>query len=184
MAQSKNRRRALVPGFTKAVRARGRLAQAIGSFAMNFAILEKQVNHSIGVLLRIPTTSMVELLTAAIRNVSTRLDILQSLVNGCKMSKRLPSDLLSSITEIRELNSDRNGLLHGNWSGYSPLTKEWPKIWPKTNQKFTRAIKLISVKSVQSCDRRCVREFVRLSKRIKRYDEYREKLEASHEKRA
>jgi len=31
-----------VPGFTKAVRARGRLAQAIGSFAMNFAYLKNR----------------------------------------------------------------------------------------------------------------------------------------------
>jgi hypothetical protein len=176
MAKSK-KTRVKVPGLDEAVAARKRLAEAIGSFAMNFVVLENQVNHAVGVFLRIPTIKMRQLLTAAIRNTSTRLDILQSLVNGCKMTKALRINLSNCVKQIRDSNTYRNRLLHDTWTGYQPHDRSWQKVRAITDSKFRYQSKTFSPKTVAAEDRKCIRLLVRLNKLTKRYDDYRQRQE-------
>lgn len=150
---------------------------------MNFVILENQVNHAVGVFLSLPTVKMRQLLTSAIHSVSTRLDILQSLVNGCRMTKQLRVDLNACVKQVRELNGYRNWLLHDAWIGYNEATGEWAKLRPRTDKKLTYQTKAFSSKAISAEDRKCIRTLVRLSKLTRRFDEYRERL-ASRQKRA
>lgn len=116
--------------------AEDRLALSIGKFIMRFSVMETHINHSIGVILRFPTSKVTRLVTGAIINVNLRLDILSSLANGYKMNDDLRSRFNTAITKARNLNDYRNWLVHDQWSGYQPTTGEWQKIKGETKKKF------------------------------------------------
>jgi hypothetical protein len=102
------------------------LTRALGLYAMEFVALESQVDISIGIFLRIPHEPHAIILTSAIFNVSTRLDILHSLVNAVVAPEKMTAELDSCLKEIRELNAYRNWILHNTWAGFEP-----PDTWPK-----------------------------------------------------
>lgn len=110
------------------------LAHAIGIFTIEFACLERSANHAIAVFLKLPTIRISDLVFAAIRNVSARLDILQSLVSGMVMSDHHRSEMRAIIAEIRDLNVYRNWLVHDAWGGRSPDNGEWLKRRPRTDK--------------------------------------------------
>ncbi len=64
----------------------GRLATAIGKFSMEFVVVERQANWAIAVFLQLKTNQISDLLFGAIRNFSTKLDILESLIAGMAMA--------------------------------------------------------------------------------------------------
>jgi len=116
--------------------AESRLAFAIGTFVMRFAMLEGAINHAIGVILRTPTMDVTKVVTAPIINVNIRLDILSSLINGYKMKKETRSQFNTEIGKSRKLNDYRNWLVHDQWGGYMPVTDHWQKIKPEVREKF------------------------------------------------
>lgn len=130
-------------------------AAAIGTFVMHFVRLETHVNAVMCTFLRIPREGLSELLVAAIRNVSTRLHILESLVNGVEMPTDLRAELRSRIKEVRDLNTDRNWLLHTRQGVYLPQEDAWQRISAQTRDRFKRKVKHFSIADVQAKTEQC-----------------------------
>ena len=151
-----------------------RLAEEVGLFAIEFVHLEKQFDHAIGVFLRIPYAGLATILTSAINSVTTRLNILQSLVNGCRMTKRMRAELNMCVVKIRELNTYRNWLLHNSWGGYLPTQRAWQKMRWRVQIKAQRQYATFTHRAIRQKNSRCLRTAVRLSKLVKRYEAYRD----------
>ena len=147
--------------------ARKRLSNAIGVFCIEFAFLEKYINWGIEVLLPLHSKKKADLLLGPIRSVDTRLDILESLVNGIKMDLAIRVELLSFIKSCRELNTYRNWLLHGQWSGWHPMDDSWTKFGTETKKKFKYKWKSFNAKEIEVEAAKCIPLVVNFMKAMK-----------------
>ena len=158
-----------------------RLATAIGKFSIEFVVVERQANWAISVLLQLKTNKISDLLFAAIRNLSTRLDILESLIAGMAMDDSIRTELKECVISIRGLNVYRTWLLHDAWSGYVPPTDEWQKIRPRTDKKLHYQSESFSALTINARTEECRKVIARLSKAMKAYYKNRSRRATSPE---
>jgi hypothetical protein len=123
--------------FTPYAEAEAQLAQAIGLFSMRFATLERHLNWATGILSG-TTEDRGRVLMAAIRNVSTRLDVFSALVVGLKIEANVRQRLKECAKEIGRLNAYRNIVLHNDWTGRSGPPERWNKVWTVTGRDGAR----------------------------------------------
>lgn len=97
------------------------LALSLGRFAIEFADMEDALNRTIHELLRLQEDTG-HALTSAIMNVSTRLDILRSLVTQIPLQNDYQRIIQSAIDEAFEINTKRNWFLHDAWAGSMTLS--------------------------------------------------------------
>ncbi|MEQ9638440.1 MAG: hypothetical protein RIM84_00320 [Alphaproteobacteria bacterium] len=154
--------------------ARDKLGLAIGKFTMTFAALEAQADHAIWVFLRLPTSMVGQLLTGAIINVSTRLNILESLVKGMRMEPGMEANLCETVTAIRDMNAYRNWLVHDQWGAYQPNSGSWQKIRTRTDAKFHFQHKDFSAAEIDQQTAACFGLRAKLSQQMSDYSRWRD----------
>ena len=160
-----------------------RLATAIGKFSIEFLVVERYANWAISVFLQLKTNKISDLLFAAIRNFSTRLDILESLTTGMAMDDSIRTELKECVSSIRDLNAYRTWLLHDAWGSYVPPSDEWQKIRPRTDKKLHYQSESFSVSIINARTEECRKVVVRLSKAMKAYNKNRDGQATSPETR-
>ena len=147
-------------------------AEALGQFAMRFAVLEHQMNEVIRELLGLePAPGAI--LTSAIQSVSLRLDILEALLDGLKI-KGPVGDIRKALATTRSLNGLRNHLLHDRWdtisfnSGEEPLFKKlrYVKEPAKGRKKGNPPFKSLDLKYSKSEVRKSALECWALARRV------------------
>ena len=111
---------------------------------------------------------------AAIRNVSTRLDIFAALASGIDMAPEVKARLRDCAAQIGDLNGYRNTLLHNKWGGnfLNADFESWTKIWTETSRrKSQRRSKTFTAAEIKARADECLRCRVLLSDGIKAYQE-------------
>lgn len=109
----------------------------IGRFVTRFAELEMWVNDIIGLLLNLkPETAQA--LTSAIMNLSTRLDILNSLIERLDMSEDHRATLQQIADRTIALNAFRNWLIHEPWIGRSYDQEPSKAVYLKRRMRASR----------------------------------------------
>jgi hypothetical protein len=133
-----------------------RLAFAIGKFVMEFASMEGAINRGIGELLHVSELDC-QLIVGPILNVNLRLDILQSLASGKEMPSAIRGLLNSAIQRARNLNDDRNWIVHDEWAAYMDTSDQWQKIKPETKAKFRMKAKFYSPAEIMVRTKECAK---------------------------
>jgi hypothetical protein len=115
------------------------LAEAVGFFSIEFAELEACLDNTIHELLSLePDTGTA--LTSAIRNLSTRLDILESLARELEIADEHRKPLQTAIEKTIGLSSYRNWLLHDRWTGSGVLLAgDGPKTPQHSKQRMRKS---------------------------------------------
>jgi hypothetical protein len=112
------------------------LAMAIGRFSIEFSAMEDRLDCLIHELLGLePDTGYA--LTSAIRNTSTRMEILRSLVEDATMAVKNKAALLSLLDTAAALNTYRNRLLHNAWSGSINSSRD--PVWRHQKRRLQRS---------------------------------------------
>jgi hypothetical protein len=96
------------------------LALSLGRFAIEFAEMEDALNRTIHEILGLQENTGYAL-TSAIFNVSTRLDILESLVAQIRLLDGHQEIIQAAVDEAFKINSKRNWFLHDAWAGTMTL---------------------------------------------------------------
>ncbi|MBS7669460.1 hypothetical protein [Croceicoccus gelatinilyticus] len=142
------------------------LAAAVGELSVNFSHLEGHLNWAIARLLG-TTEGRGKVVAAAIRNVSTRLDIFAGLVQIIDMPAATKDALLASHKEIQRLNALRNHLLHNRW------TSNENKIWLDINRgKVSLKSRKFKPEEISREAKACVSAIASLMDAIKLFQEY------------
>lgn len=145
-------------------RQRTELASALGMFAIEFATMEHWFDEAIRHLLgldRMPGA----MLTGAILNVSTRLDIFEALANELPMDDDIRKDLIAQHKKIGRLNSQRNWLLHNQWVGTSiksddPIERHYKGKIDRRDRKWkSRGFSIAEIEQLSNECREVVRGF-------------------------
>jgi ribosomal protein S15P/S13E len=122
--------------------------QPVGKFVFAFGELEKQIDWCIGSLLHAEKKSQHPSVASQIRNLCSRIAILEALFRLLTTDKERRSELRSIVKQLRALVMFRNGLLHGPWGAYIEERQTWQK--PRTDPKDLRPWALeVTVESIE-----------------------------------
>ena len=110
--------------------------QPIGKFVFGFGELEKQIDWCISSLLHAETASQHPSVASQIRNLCSRIAIVEALFRLLTTDKDRRAELRSIVKQLRGLVMFRNGLLHGPWGSYVEDRQTWQK--PRTDPKDLR----------------------------------------------
>lgn len=105
--------------------------QPIGKLVFAFGYLEQQIDWCISALLQAGRKHEAPSVASQIRNLCSRIALLEALFRLQIADKARQAELHGIIKQLRVLIKFRNGLLHGPWGAYSPETVAWQK--PRTD---------------------------------------------------
>lgn len=105
--------------------------QPIGKLVFAYGHLEQQIDRCISVLLHANREREGPSVASQIRNLCSRIALLEALFRLLTADKARQAELHSIIKQLRALIKFRNGLLHGPWGSYSANKEIWQK--PRTD---------------------------------------------------
>jgi hypothetical protein len=108
-----------------------RLHAPLGALVMEFASLEASVTGALNALTEMsyPDGAVLESL---MQNFSLRIELFNFLSQQKSKHNELKKAATRCVTGLRQANSDRNNLLHGEWTGYNPDDDTFTKIRLRT----------------------------------------------------
>jgi len=110
--------------------------QPIGKFVFAFGELEKRIDWCISSLLHAKATPQDPSVASQIRNLCSRVAIVEALFRLLTTDKERRAELRAIVKQLRALVIFRNGLLHGPWGEYVEDRWTWQK--PRTDPKDLR----------------------------------------------
>lgn len=94
-------------------------AAALGRLIGHWAIVEFSLSDIFQKLSGTPKRNKASLILESIVSVKTRLDIIERLIQHFVADCKLKTELEALMTETRDLNSERNAIVHAAWTGGS-----------------------------------------------------------------
>jgi hypothetical protein len=112
--------------------------EPIGKYVFRFGYLERDVDWSLSALSGLEYRGHGDVLFSQIRNLSSRVSLLNVLTRKATKDIILRSEMEDVVKAIREQNTYRNNLVHGAWGGYfqdilNSSRSSWQKLYINPN---------------------------------------------------
>jgi hypothetical protein len=123
--------------------------QPIGKFVFAFGYLEKDIDWCISALLQIDATRQGPSVASQIRNLSSRIALVQALFKLLTADSTQRSEMKEIVKKLKTFSTFRNALLHGPWGAYMVESKTWQKV--RLNpQNFKMQTTEVTVENIES----------------------------------
>lgn len=123
--------------------------QPIGKFVFAFGYLEKDIDWCISGLLQIDEISQGPSVASQIRNLSSRIELVQALFKLLTSNAAQRNEMKEIVKKLKTFSTFRNALLHGPWGAYALESKTWQK--PRLNpQNFKMQITEITAENIEN----------------------------------